>query len=214
MAGDKLHVLLIRGDHSLNEVKTGKVAGLADFRFATEAEIRAAFNCPPGFLGPVGLDRSQIASSPTAPSPPWPISSAAPTSRNSTPPASTGAATCPNPIWWPTSATSSSATPARTARARSTCAAASRSATFSSSAPSIPKRSAPRFSMSRAGPHRGHGLLRHRRVAHRRRGHRAGNDERGIIWPQSIAPFELVIVPLGYGNERAVRKPPIRSMLN
>jgi prolyl-tRNA synthetase len=60
MAGEKLHVLLIRGDHSLNEVKTGKIPGLADFRFATEAEIRAAFNCPPGFLGPVGLDRSQI----------------------------------------------------------------------------------------------------------------------------------------------------------
>ena len=57
---ESLQVLLIRGDHSLNEVKTGKVAGLADFRFATEAEIRAVFNCPPGFLGPVGLDRSQI----------------------------------------------------------------------------------------------------------------------------------------------------------
>jgi prolyl-tRNA synthetase len=60
MAADKLNVLLIRGDHSLNEVKTGKIEGLADFRFATEEEIRAAFNCPPGFLGPVGLDRSKI----------------------------------------------------------------------------------------------------------------------------------------------------------
>jgi len=60
MAGDKLHILLIRGDHSLNEVKTAKVAGLADFRFATDEEIRAAFNCPPGFLGPVGIDRSAI----------------------------------------------------------------------------------------------------------------------------------------------------------
>ena len=60
MAGDKLHVLLIRGDHALNEVKTAKIDGLADFRFATEEEIRTAFNCPPGFLGPVGLDRSQI----------------------------------------------------------------------------------------------------------------------------------------------------------
>ncbi len=60
MAGDRLNVLLIRGDHSLNEVKTTKVEGLADFRFATEAEIREAFNCPPGFLGPVGLDRSRI----------------------------------------------------------------------------------------------------------------------------------------------------------
>jgi prolyl-tRNA synthetase len=57
---DKLHVLLIRGDHSLNEVKAGKIDGLADFRFATDEEIRAAFNCPPGFLGPVGLDRAKI----------------------------------------------------------------------------------------------------------------------------------------------------------
>jgi prolyl-tRNA synthetase len=47
-------LLLVRGDHELNEVKAGKVAGLADgFRFATEAEIRAAFGCRPGYLGPV-----------------------------------------------------------------------------------------------------------------------------------------------------------------
>lgn len=60
MASDKLHVLLIRGDHSLNEVKTAKIEGLADFRFASEGEIREVFDCPPGFLGPVGLDRNQI----------------------------------------------------------------------------------------------------------------------------------------------------------
>jgi prolyl-tRNA synthetase len=60
MAQDKLNCLLIRGDHNLNEVKTGKLEGLADFRFATDEEIRAAFNCPPGFLGPIGLDRAQI----------------------------------------------------------------------------------------------------------------------------------------------------------
>ncbi len=60
MSADRLHVLLIRGDHSLNEVKTGKLDGLADFRFATDEEIRTAFNCPPGFLGPVGLDRTRI----------------------------------------------------------------------------------------------------------------------------------------------------------
>ncbi|MDO9225854.1 MAG: proline--tRNA ligase [Pseudomonadota bacterium] len=60
MAEERLHVLLIRGDHNLNEVKTSKIDGLADFRFATDEEIRAAFACPPGFLGPVGLDRSKI----------------------------------------------------------------------------------------------------------------------------------------------------------
>lgn len=59
-AAGKLHVLLLRGDHSLNEVKASKLPGLADFRFATEDEIRAHFNCPPGFLGPVGIDRTKI----------------------------------------------------------------------------------------------------------------------------------------------------------
>jgi prolyl-tRNA synthetase len=57
---EKLNVLLIRGDHSLNEVKASKIEGLADFRFASDDEIRAVFNCPPGFLGPVGLDRTRI----------------------------------------------------------------------------------------------------------------------------------------------------------
>jgi prolyl-tRNA synthetase len=51
MVGDKFHLALLRGDHNLNEVKTAKVLG--DFRFATEEEIRANLNCPPGFIGPV-----------------------------------------------------------------------------------------------------------------------------------------------------------------
>ena len=60
MASGKLHVLLLRGDHSLNEVKASKLPDLAGFRFASEEEIRASFNCPPGFLGPVGIDRSKV----------------------------------------------------------------------------------------------------------------------------------------------------------
>jgi prolyl-tRNA synthetase len=52
---NELVISLLRGDHSLNEVKLGKVEGMADFRFASDEEIRAAFNCPPGFLGPVGI---------------------------------------------------------------------------------------------------------------------------------------------------------------
>jgi prolyl-tRNA synthetase len=47
-------MLLVRGDHMLNEVKATKVAGLKPFRFATEAEIRARLKAPPGSLGPVG----------------------------------------------------------------------------------------------------------------------------------------------------------------
>ena len=49
-------LLLVRGDHALNEVKAGKVAGLKDgFRFATGAEIDAHFGCKPGYLGPIGM---------------------------------------------------------------------------------------------------------------------------------------------------------------
>jgi len=53
-AGPEIWLLLVRGDHELNEVKAGKVDGLKDgFRFATEPEIRAAFGCRPGYLGPI-----------------------------------------------------------------------------------------------------------------------------------------------------------------
>jgi prolyl-tRNA synthetase len=47
-------LLLIRGDHELNEVKASKLAGLeGGFRFATEAEIVEHFGSPPGYLGPL-----------------------------------------------------------------------------------------------------------------------------------------------------------------
>jgi len=51
----KLFMLLVRGDHELNEVKASKVPGMAESRFATEAEITLACNAPAGFLGPVGV---------------------------------------------------------------------------------------------------------------------------------------------------------------
>jgi prolyl-tRNA synthetase len=51
----KVHMLLIRGDHSLNEVKAGKVPGLGGFRWASDAEIVDAMRCAPGYLGPVGI---------------------------------------------------------------------------------------------------------------------------------------------------------------
>ena len=57
-AEDKVQMLLIRGDHSLNEIKTGKVAGLAGFRWASDAEIEAALNCRAGYLGPVGIPKT------------------------------------------------------------------------------------------------------------------------------------------------------------
>ncbi|WP_394778432.1 proline--tRNA ligase [Undibacterium sp.] len=46
-------LLLLRGDHELNEIKAAKVPGLANFRFATEEEIIESFGTPPGYLGPI-----------------------------------------------------------------------------------------------------------------------------------------------------------------
>ncbi|MFN3594210.1 MAG: proline--tRNA ligase [Thiobacillaceae bacterium] len=53
---DGLVALLVRGDHALNEVKAAKLPGVkAPLEFASEAEIRAAVGCGVGSLGPVGL---------------------------------------------------------------------------------------------------------------------------------------------------------------
>ena len=50
----KYFMLLLRGDHELNEIKAGKVPGLAKNRFSTEAEIMEVYGCKPGYLGPMG----------------------------------------------------------------------------------------------------------------------------------------------------------------
>ena len=51
----QFYLALLRGDHNLNEVKLAKLSGLSEFRLATEEEIRANLLCPPGFIGPVGV---------------------------------------------------------------------------------------------------------------------------------------------------------------
>jgi prolyl-tRNA synthetase len=56
--GAEVWLLLIRGDHELNEVKAGKVPGLdVGFRFANEREIIDHFGCPPGYLGPINTQK-------------------------------------------------------------------------------------------------------------------------------------------------------------
>jgi len=51
-------LLLVRGDHDMNEVKVGKLPGFEKgFRFATIAEIEEHFGCKPGYLGPIGLQK-------------------------------------------------------------------------------------------------------------------------------------------------------------
>ncbi len=49
--GVRHHIFLLRGDHQLNEVKVEKIIG--KFRFATDAEIESIFRCRPGYIGPI-----------------------------------------------------------------------------------------------------------------------------------------------------------------
>jgi prolyl-tRNA synthetase len=52
-------LLLVRGDHQLNEIKTQKLVGA--FRFAGDAEIQQALGCKPGYIGPLGAKVKVIA---------------------------------------------------------------------------------------------------------------------------------------------------------
>jgi prolyl-tRNA synthetase len=55
MHDEQFLLLLIRGDHTLNEIKAGKQPFLNPFRFATDEEIERFLGCRPGYIGPVGI---------------------------------------------------------------------------------------------------------------------------------------------------------------
>ncbi|MCY1214006.1 Proline--tRNA ligase [compost metagenome] len=56
--GAQIWLLLLRGDHDMNEIKVSKLPGLdKGFRFATTAEIDEHFGCKPGYLGPLNLKK-------------------------------------------------------------------------------------------------------------------------------------------------------------
>jgi prolyl-tRNA synthetase len=56
MHGETFNLLLVRGDHELNEIKAQKLPDLDPFRFATDAEIERHLACRAGYIGPVGID--------------------------------------------------------------------------------------------------------------------------------------------------------------
>jgi prolyl-tRNA synthetase len=55
--GNEVWLLMLRGDHDMNEVKVNKIPGLGAYRFATEAEIVEWFGTPPGYLGPINTKK-------------------------------------------------------------------------------------------------------------------------------------------------------------
>jgi prolyl-tRNA synthetase len=59
MHEEDFYLLLIRGDHALNEIKTQKLVGA--FRFATDGEIQQFLGCKAGYIGPVGASAKVIA---------------------------------------------------------------------------------------------------------------------------------------------------------
>ena len=61
IAGGKFYLLLLRGDHQLNEIKVRKLPFLADFEFASDARIIEELGCPPGYIGPVNVEAEIVA---------------------------------------------------------------------------------------------------------------------------------------------------------
>ena len=57
----KFALLLLRGDHELNEIKAGKIPALGAFRFASDAELQDHLGCVPGYIGPVAVDAEKVA---------------------------------------------------------------------------------------------------------------------------------------------------------
>ena len=56
-----LVALVLRGDHTLNEIKAEKIAGVGKpLQFASDVQIQQATGCKPGSLGPVGLNIATI----------------------------------------------------------------------------------------------------------------------------------------------------------
>ncbi|HNB02517.1 MAG TPA: proline--tRNA ligase [Nitrosomonas sp.] len=60
-ANDQIYLLLLRGDHQLNELKVRKIPFLSGFQMASEEDILQATGTVPGYIGPLGLDVCVIA---------------------------------------------------------------------------------------------------------------------------------------------------------
>jgi prolyl-tRNA synthetase len=57
---DRIVVVLIRGDHELNDVKLKNLYNATNVDFASEAEVKAAIGAPIGFVGPIGINGEKI----------------------------------------------------------------------------------------------------------------------------------------------------------
>ena len=214
--GDKgqvqIWLLMLRGDHELNEIKAGKLPGLAGFRFATESEIVEHFGCKPGYLGPVGTARPvRVVADRTVAHMADFVCGA--NKEHFHIQGVNWAATCPSPSRSPTCATWSPATLARR-QGHAFHHARHRSRTRLLSGQEVPEALKATFLDETGKPATlemgcyGIGVTRIVGAAIEQ-----NHDARGIIWPRAIAPFEVVICPVGWGKvKRCVT--PHRSSTN
>lgn len=60
-ANETVYLLLLRGDHQLNELKVRKIPFLSEFQMASEGDILREIGTVPGYIGPVGVNTCIIA---------------------------------------------------------------------------------------------------------------------------------------------------------
>ena len=206
MHGDAFNLLLLRGDHELNEIKAQKLPALDPFRFASDAEIERHLGCKPGYIGPVGIDPAirVIADRSVAAMGDFVCGA------NEEGYHLTGVnfgRDCPEPALVADIRKVVDGDPSPDGKGAleivrgievghifqlRTKYSESMNATF------LDEQGSSRF--LEMGCY-GIGVTRIVGAAIEQ-----NHDERGIVWPDPIAPFKLVIVPLGYGRSDAVRQ--------
>ena len=200
-------LVVVRGDHRLNEIKLQNALG-APFRPAEAEEVQSEFGAEPGFIGPVGRPAEVLADEALSGS--QRARGGRQRARRAPDAASSPAATSSPP--GSTFAASRRATCARPA-ARSASSRRSRSATSSSSAPATPTRSARATSTRRArSSSSGWAPTASARPASSRPRSSSSRTSTGISWPRAVAPFDVELVTLGKQGEeaRTLVGPPLR----
>ncbi len=169
MHDGEFSLLLLRGDHALNEIKVQKIAHFDPFRFASDAEIERHLGCKPGYIGPVGIrpeikvlaDRSKVVAG-----------DASPDGRG-------------------TLEIQRGIEVGQIFQLRTQYSEAMKATFLDEDGNSRP------FEMGCYGI----GITRIVGAAIEQ-----SHDERGIVFPESIAPFQVALVPIGYGKSAAVRE--------
>jgi len=206
ITGTQVWLLLVRGDHELNEVKAGKVEGLkGGFRFATVGEIESHFGCKPGYLGPVGLKGVKVVADRTVAAMADFVCGANQVDHHYTGvnwgrdlPEPELVADIRNVVAGEPSPDGQGVLAIQRGIEVGHVFYLGKKYSEAMNATFLAEDGKPRhFEMGCYGI----GVTRLLGAAIEQ-----GHDERGLIWPQSMAPFELVICPIGMDRSEAVRE--------